>query len=58
VRGGPADDSFRRRPITALATDVFPGDPMRFAEGSKALPSYVGIIPSEYAGDGRQRLGG
>jgi transposase len=33
-------------PITALATDVFLGDPTRFADG-KALASYVGIIPSE-----------
>jgi transposase len=44
-------------PITALATDVFLGDPTRFADG-KALASYVGIIPSEYSSGGRQRLGG
>ena len=44
-------------PITALATDVFLGDPKRFADG-KALASYVGIIPSEYSSGGRQRLGG
>jgi transposase len=44
-------------PITALATDVFLGDPIRFADG-KALASYVGIIPSEYSSGGRQRLGG
>ena len=44
-------------PITALATDVFLGDPKRFAD-SKALASYVGIIPSEYSSGGRQRLGG
>jgi transposase len=43
--------------ITALATDVFLGDPKRFADG-KALASYVGIIPSEYSSGGRQRLGG
>ena len=44
-------------PITALATDVFLGDPQRFADG-KALASYVGIIPREYSSGGRQRLGG
>ena len=44
-------------PVTALATDVFLGDPARFADG-KALASYVGIIPSEYSSGGRQRLGG
>ena len=31
-------------PVTALATDVFLGDPGRFMDG-KALASYVGIIP-------------
>jgi len=44
-------------PVTALATDVFLGDPARF-EDSKALTSYIGIIPSEYSTGGRQRLGG
>jgi len=44
-------------PITALATDVFLGHPERFAD-SKALASYVGIIPSEYSSGGRQKLGG
>ena len=44
-------------PVTALATDVFLGDPRRFADG-KALASYVGIIPREYSSGGRQRLGG
>jgi len=34
--------------ITALATDVFLGDPARFAD-SKALASYVGMIPREYS---------
>jgi len=43
-------------PVTALATDVFLGDPRRFADG-KALASYVGMIPSEYSSGGRQRLG-
>src|SRR6202163_4526439 len=44
-------------PITALATEVFLGDPARFAD-SKALASYVGMIPSEYSSGERQRLGG
>jgi transposase len=44
-------------PVTALATDIFLGDPTRFADG-KALASYVGIIPSEYSSGGRQKLGG
>jgi len=43
-------------PVTALATDVFLGDPARFDDG-KALVSYVGMIPSEYSSGGRQRLG-
>lgn len=44
-------------PVTGLATDVFLGDPARFAD-SKALASYVGMIPSEYSSGGRQRFGG
>jgi transposase len=44
-------------PITALATDVFLDDPKRFRD-SKALASYIGIIPSEHSSGGRQRLGG
>jgi len=43
-------------PVTAPATDVFLGDPARFADG-KALASYVGMIPSEYSSGARQRLG-
>jgi transposase len=43
-------------PVTALATEVFLGDPSRFADG-KAVASYVGMIPSEYSSGGRQRLG-
>jgi transposase len=43
-------------PITALATDVFVGDPARFLDG-KALASYVGMIPREYSSGKRQRLG-
>src|SRR6202021_3404339 len=43
--------------ITALATEVFLGDPGRFAD-SKALARYVGMIPREYSSGGRQRLGG
>src|SRR3989440_7140765 len=44
-------------PVTALATEVFLGDPQRFAD-RKALASYVGIIPREYSSGGHQRLGG
>ena len=36
---------------------MFLGDPARFAD-SKALASYVGMIPREYSSGGRQRLGG
>jgi transposase len=43
-------------PVTALATEVFLGDPTRFADG-KALASCVGMIPSEYSSGSRQRLG-
>jgi len=44
-------------PTTALGTEVFLGDPARFADG-KAVASYVGIIPKEYSSGGRQKLGG
>ena len=44
-------------PLTALATDVFLGDPKRFTDG-KALGSYVGLIPREYSSGARQRFGG
>ena len=44
-------------PVTALATDVFLGDPKRFTDG-KTLASYVGIIPREYSSGGRQKFGG
>lgn len=43
-------------PVTALATEVFLGDPSRFADAT-ALASYVGLIPSEYSSGARQRLG-
>ncbi len=44
-------------PVTALATEVFLGEPRRFSSG-KALASYVGLIPSEHSSGGqRQRLG-
>ena len=43
-------------PVTALATDVFLGDPGRFEDG-KALASYVGLIPGERPSGKRQRLG-
>jgi len=44
-------------PITALATEVFLGDPSRFS-GSKELASYAGMIPGEHSSGKRQRLGG
>jgi len=44
-------------PITALASEVFLGDPSRFAD-SKELASYVGLIPGEHSSGKRQRLGG
>lgn len=44
-------------PITALATEVFVGDPRRFVN-AKRLASYVGLIPREHSSGGRQRLGG
>jgi hypothetical protein len=44
-------------PVTALATDVFLGDPKRFLDG-KVLGSYVGLIPREYSSGERQRFGG
>jgi transposase len=40
--------------VTALATEVFVGDP---APDGKAVASYVGMIPSEYSSGRRQRLG-
>jgi len=43
-------------PVTALATEVFVGDPSRFRH-AKAVASYVGMIPSEYSSGPRQRLG-
>jgi transposase len=43
-------------PVTALATEVFLGDPLRFVDG-KAVASYIGLIPSESSSGRRQRLG-
>ena len=43
-------------PVTALATEVFLGDPNRFRDG-KAVASYIGMIPGEYSSGPRQRLG-
>src|SRR5262249_45259540 len=43
-------------PVTALATDVFLGDPQRFVDG-KSLASYVGLIPGERSSGKRRRLG-
>jgi transposase len=43
-------------PVTALATEVFLGDPNRFASGDQ-VASYIGMIPCERSGGKRQRLG-
>jgi transposase len=42
--------------VTALATEVFLGDPSRFANG-KNVASYIGMIPCEQTSGKRQRLG-
>jgi transposase len=41
-------------PVTALATEVFLGDPNRFASGNQ-VASYIGMIPCEHTSG--QRLG-
>jgi transposase len=43
-------------PVTALATEVFVGDPARFLDGT-ALSSDVGMIAREYSSGKRQRWG-
>ena len=43
-------------PNTALATEVYLGDPTRFADG-KAVGSYVGMIPEEKSSGKKWRLG-
>src|SRR5207249_9045291 len=43
-------------PLTALATEVFLGDPSRFTT-AKQVASYIGMIPREYSSGQRQRLG-
>ena len=43
-------------PVTALATEVFLGDPRRFAKGKK-VASYIGMIPCENSSGKHQRLG-
>jgi transposase len=43
-------------PVTALATDVFLGDPNRFTTGNE-VASYIGMIPCEHSSGKRQRLG-
>jgi transposase len=42
-------------PITALATEVYLGNPSRFPDG-KALSSYVGMIPAENSSGKQRRL--
>jgi transposase len=47
-------------PVTALATEVFLGDPSRFANSnanSNKVASYIGMIPCEHTSGKRQRLG-
>ena len=43
-------------PLTALATEVFLGDPKRFQTGNQ-VASYIGMIPCEHSSGKRQRLG-
>jgi transposase len=43
-------------PVTALATEVFLGEPSRFATGNQ-VASYIGMIPCEHTSGKRQRLG-
>jgi transposase len=42
--------------VTALATEVFLGDPNRFDTGNQ-VASYIGMIPCEHSSGKRQRLG-
>ena len=42
--------------VTALATEVFLGDPSRF-ETANQVASYIGMIPCEHTSGKRQRLG-
>jgi transposase len=42
--------------VTALATEVFLGDPSRFATGNQ-VAGYIGMIPCEHSSGKRQRLG-
>jgi transposase len=42
--------------VTALATEVFLGDPSRFAT-AKQVASCIGMIPCEHTSGKRQRLG-
>src|SRR5262249_23486124 len=44
-------------PVTALATEVFLGDPSRFGDAKALASYYVGMIPSDYSSGDRQRLG-
>jgi Transposase IS116/IS110/IS902 family/Phage integrase family len=43
-------------PVTALATEVFLGDPSRFTTGNQ-VASYIEMIPCEHSSGKRQRLG-
>jgi transposase len=43
-------------PVTALATEVFVGDPHRF-DSANQVASYIGMIPCEHSSGKRRRLG-
>ena len=43
-------------PVTALATEVFLGDPHRF-DTANQVASYIGMIPCEHSSGKRRRLG-
>jgi transposase len=42
--------------VTALATEIFLGDPSRFATANQ-VASFIGMIPCEHGSGKRQRLG-
>jgi transposase len=44
-------------PVTALATEVFLGDPQADSPLGKKVASYIGMIPCEHTSGKRQRLG-
>ena len=54
--GTPAAEHPGVGAVTALATEVFLGDPNRFDTGNQ-VASYIGMIPCEHSSGKRQRLG-